>query len=50
MESIKGIGKKTADLLLAKYKSWKKIKEVPAEELNQLIGEKKTRLILGQPQ
>lgn len=50
IESIKGIGKKTADLLLAKYKSWKKIKEVPAEELIQLIGEKKARLIHNQPQ
>jgi excinuclease ABC subunit C len=48
MESINGIGKKTADLLLSKYKSWKKIKEVPPEELIQLIGEKKTRKIFEQ--
>jgi excinuclease ABC subunit C len=50
MESIKGIGKKTADLLLSKYKSWKKIKEAPAEELIQLIGEKKTKQIQSQSQ
>jgi len=50
MESIKGIGKKTADLLLAKYKSWKKIKEVSSKELIQLIGEKKAKMILEQPQ
>ena len=49
IESIKGIGKKTTDLLLAKYKSWKKIKDVSAEELIQLIGEKKTKMILEQP-
>jgi excinuclease ABC subunit C len=46
MESIKGIGKKTADLLLQKYKSWKKVKEAPAEELQALIGEKKAKQIL----
>jgi len=50
IESIEGIGKKTADLLLAKYKSWKKIKEAPAEELIELIGEKKTQKILEQRQ
>ncbi len=50
MESIKGIGKKTADLLLAKYRSWKKIKEAPLEELIQLIGEKKAHQILEQGQ
>jgi len=46
MESIKGIGKKTTDLLLQKYKSWKKVKEAPAEELKALIGEKKANQIL----
>jgi excinuclease ABC subunit C len=47
MEDIKGIGRKTADVLLAKYKSWKKIQEVPREELIELVGEKKTELILS---
>jgi excinuclease ABC subunit C len=45
MEEIKGIGKKTADVLLAKYRSWKKIQEAPYEELVGLVGEKKTQLI-----
>ena len=48
MEGIKGIGKKTADALLAKYKSWKKIKEAPHDELITLIGKKKADLIHGQ--
>jgi excinuclease ABC subunit C len=47
IELLKGIGKKTTDVLLATYKSWKKIKEVPEEELTKLIGEKKTKQILG---
>jgi excinuclease ABC subunit C len=45
VEQIKGIGRKTADLLLQRYKSWKKIQEVPQEELAGLIGEKKASLI-----
>jgi excinuclease ABC subunit C len=48
MEDIKGIGRKTADILLSTYRSWKKVQEVPREELVKLIGEKKTDLILGQ--
>lgn len=48
MEDIKGIGRKTADMLLSTYKSWKKVQEVPREELVKLIGEKKTDLILAQ--
>lgn len=48
MEGIKGIGQKTADALLSKYKSWKKIKEVPHEELVALIGKKKADLIQEQ--
>jgi excinuclease ABC subunit C len=49
MEEIKGIGKKTTDVLLAKYRSWKKIKEAPYEELVGLVGEKKTQLIKKAP-
>ena len=45
LESVPGIGKKTADDLLAKYKSWKKIKEVPLEDLIELIGVKRATLI-----
>jgi len=40
LESIPGIGKKTADKLLAHFKSLKKIKEASKEELAELIGEK----------
>ncbi len=40
LESIPGIGKKTADKLLVKFKSIKKIKEASKEELVELIGEK----------
>lgn len=45
MEAIPGIGKQTADKLLAHFKSWKKIKEAPGEELEALIGKKKAALI-----
>jgi excinuclease ABC subunit C len=40
LESIPGIGKKTADKLLAHFKSVKKIKEASNEELVALIGQK----------
>ncbi len=40
IEEIPGIGKKTADKLLAHFKSVKKIKEASVEELTQLVGEK----------
>jgi excinuclease ABC subunit C len=40
IEEIPGIGKKTADKLLAHFKSVKKIKEASVEELAELVGEK----------
>lgn len=40
IEEIPGIGKKTADKLLAHFKSVKKIKEASVEELTELVGEK----------
>jgi excinuclease ABC subunit C len=40
IESIPGIGKKTADKLLAHFKSVKKIKEASVEELTELVGKK----------
>lgn len=40
IEQIPGIGKKTADKLLAHFKSVKKIKEASVEELTELVGEK----------
>jgi excinuclease ABC subunit C len=45
IETIPGIGRKTADQLLQAFKSWKKVKEAPEEELIKLVGEKKTKLI-----
>ena len=48
LESLAGIGKQTADQLLAKYKSWKKIKEAPQEDLIKLVGVKRATLIKEQ--
>lgn len=48
IESIPGIGKKTADKLLSKFKSWKKIKEASRESLVELIGNEKAKLIEDQ--
>jgi excinuclease ABC subunit C len=47
VEQIKGIGRKTTDLLLQRFKSWKKIQEASHAELSELIGEKKAQLIKG---
>lgn len=38
IENIPGVGKKTADKLLAHFKSVKKIKEASLEELTELVG------------
>ena len=46
LDSIKGIGEKTKTLLLKKYKSVKRIKEVPIRELITLIGKSKAELLL----
>ena len=45
LDKIAGIGEKTRDLLLTRDKSVKRIKEVPHEELAQLIGPAKAKLI-----
>ena len=45
LAAIPGIGQKTTDLLLAKFKSWKKIEEAPQEALEALIGKKRASLI-----
>jgi excinuclease ABC subunit C len=45
LEQIKGIGKNTADILLKKFKSVKKIKELTARELALEIGQSKSRII-----
>lgn len=45
LESIKGIGRTTADLLLKTYRSVKKVKEADEAELVKLIGLSKAKLI-----
>lgn len=47
LETVKGIGKETIDKLLSHFKSVKKIKEAPFEELKKIVGEKKAALISG---
>lgn len=47
LTGIKGIGSATTDLLLKTYRSVKKIKEVPREELEQLIGKSKTNVLIN---
>lgn len=48
LDSIKGIGEKTKTLLLKKYKSVKRIKETPTEELAAIIGQSKADIIKKQ--
>lgn len=50
IENIAGIGKKTADKLLAHFKSVKKIKEADLDELTKIAGEKIARKIKELPQ
>jgi excinuclease ABC subunit C len=45
LEQIMGIGKQTADLLLQKFKTIRKIKEAPESELISLVGESKAKII-----
>lgn len=45
MEDLHGIGKSTATKLLRHFKSVKKIKEAPIEELATVIGKKKAEII-----
>ncbi len=47
LETIKGIGKNTADTLLKKYRSVKKIKELSKEELDETIGKSKADIVYG---
>ncbi len=46
LELITGIGEQTAQRLLKEYKSVKRIKDVPEEDLVKLIGASKTKLLL----
>jgi excinuclease ABC subunit C len=45
LESIKGIGRNTADQLLKEFKSVKRIKELTEEELSKHIGGAKARIV-----
>lgn len=47
LDGIKGIGDKTKVLLLRHFKSVKRIREASIEELNELIGEAKTKALLN---
>ena len=44
--NINGIGEKTFELLLKKYKSMKKLKAVPYDELKEIVGESKAKLLV----
>ena len=46
LDSIKGIGPATAVLLMKHFKSLKRIKEAPREEIEKVIGPSKTALLL----
>jgi excinuclease ABC subunit C len=46
LEEIDGIGKATTEKLLKKYKSVKKIMEIPPAEIEAFIGKDKARLVL----
>jgi excinuclease ABC subunit C len=45
LETIKGIGKQTADLLLNKFRSVKKVKEAADADIEQLIGKAKFEIL-----
>lgn len=45
LEGLEGIGRKTADKLLQHFKSVRKIKDAPFEEIEKLVGHKKALLI-----
>ncbi|MDR2679319.1 MAG: excinuclease ABC subunit UvrC [Tannerella sp.] len=45
IDTIKGIGEKTKTILLNKYKSIKRLQEVPLSELTELIGRSKAEIL-----
>ena len=47
LEGLEGIGKKTAEKLLRHFKSVKKIKEAPLEEIEKLVGRKKAEQVMS---
>ncbi|MDR2469579.1 MAG: excinuclease ABC subunit UvrC [Tannerella sp.] len=46
LDTIKGVGSKTKELLLKKYRSVKRIREVSLEELSELIGKGRAEMLL----
>ncbi len=50
LDMIKGIGPKTRDILLKKFRSVKKIREASEEELAEVIGRNKAGIIMQQLQ
>ena len=47
LDSIKGIGEKTKELLLRHYKSVKRIREAGFEDLKSLIGDAKAKALIN---
>ena len=47
LENIPGVGKETADKLLKKFKSVKKVKEANREALSQIVGRSKAAMIIN---
>jgi excinuclease ABC subunit C len=45
LEELEGIGKHTAEKLLRHFKSIKKIKEASTDELEKVVGKKKTEIL-----
>lgn len=45
LDEIKGVGEKTKTALLKQFKSVKRIKETPQEELSAIIGEAKAKIV-----
>lgn len=45
LESISGIGKSTADMLIKKYKSVKKVKAAKPEEIIEIVGKHKAAIL-----
>ena len=45
LDSIKGIGENSKTALLKKFKSVKRIKEAPIEEIAEIVGNKKANLL-----
>lgn len=45
LENIEGIGKKTTDLLLTSFRSFKKVREATQEDLEKVVGKSKAAII-----